>query len=149
MPLPQQVLIVGAGAIGLLTAWTLRQRGCAVTVVESAVAGRQASWAGGGILSPILPRDYPEPIWRLSRRSLSRYDELARALPEHTGSDPEITLTGAGMLDPPRERARAWCAAAGPDAHDRQGRLDAALALPTASSIHRRTSPRRDGPRPT
>jgi len=110
----RHVIIVGAGVIGLLSALELHRRGWRVSVFDRAAAGRESSWAGGGILSPILPWNYPEPVWRLSRRSLPLYAALAPELAETTGVDPELTPSGAIVLDPaailPGE---AWCSEAG------------------------------------
>lgn len=107
---PQHVIIVGAGALGLLTALELHRRGLRVSLIERGEAGRESSWAGGGILSPILPWNYPEPIWRLSRRSLELYPALGAELAERTGVDPEVSASGAISLDPqPHEQAFAWC----------------------------------------
>lgn len=107
---PQHVIIVGAGALGLLTALELHQRGLRISLIERGLAGQESSWAGGGILSPILPWNYPDPIWRLSRRSLDLYEALGAELVEQTGVDPEVSATGAIALDPqPRDQAFAWC----------------------------------------
>ncbi|MEJ1959267.1 MAG: FAD-dependent oxidoreductase [Nitrosomonadales bacterium] len=48
-------LIIGAGAIGLSSALELLQRGAMVTVLERGLTGKESSWAGGGILSPLCP----------------------------------------------------------------------------------------------
>ncbi|MDP1679330.1 MAG: FAD-dependent oxidoreductase, partial [Candidatus Nitrotoga sp.] len=45
-------LIIGGGVAGLSTAQRLLQQGALVTVLERGEVGREASWAGGGILSP-------------------------------------------------------------------------------------------------
>lgn len=108
------LVIVGAGVIGMLSAVQLRGRGWRVSVFEQGSAGRESSWAGGGILSPILPWNYPEPVWRLSRRSLPLYEALAPELAEATGVDPELLACGAMLLDPAQVQAgQAWCAAEG------------------------------------
>ncbi len=123
---PQHVIIVGAGALGLLTALELHRRGLRVSLIERGQAGRESSWAGGGILSPILPWNYPEPIWRLSRRSLDLYPALGTELAEQTGVDPELSATGAISLDPqPREQAFAWCERERLEAQAWRGRLHA------------------------
>ena len=44
-------IIVGAGPIGMLSARELALDGTRVTLPEERTAGRQCSWAGGGILS--------------------------------------------------------------------------------------------------
>lgn len=48
------VLVVGGGVIGLLTALELASAS-EVTLVERSKVGREASWAGGGIVSPSIP----------------------------------------------------------------------------------------------
>ena len=139
---PQHVIIVGAGALGLLSALELHQRGLRVSLIERGQAGRESSWAGGGILSPILPWNYPDPIWRLSRRSLDLYQALGVELAEQTGVDPEVSATGAISLDPqPREQAFAWCERERLEAQSWNGRLYAGgpelsgIALPWIGNV--------------
>ncbi len=43
----QQVVIVGGGVIGLLTAYNLATQGQAVVLLERAGVGQESSWAGG------------------------------------------------------------------------------------------------------
>jgi glycine oxidase len=98
----------------MLSALQLQGRGWRVSVFESGSAGRESSWAGGGILSPILPWNYPESVWHLSQRSLPLYKALAPELAAETGVDPELLNCGAMLLDPQQIQAgAAWCAAAG------------------------------------
>jgi glycine/D-amino acid oxidase-like deaminating enzyme len=61
--LTHNVVIVGAGVSGLSVALALLQRGDRVTVMERGQTGSETSWAGGGILSPLLP-------WGLSARGV-------------------------------------------------------------------------------
>jgi glycine oxidase len=56
------VLVVGGGVVGLLSAWSLGQEGLRVTLVERGETGREASWAGGGILWPLYPCRYAAPV---------------------------------------------------------------------------------------
>lgn len=46
------VLIAGGGVIGLSVAWELATHGASVTVVDQGQIGREASWAGAGMLPP-------------------------------------------------------------------------------------------------
>jgi glycine oxidase len=55
-----EILIVGAGAIGLTSAITLLEAGYRVIVLERGEVGQEASWAGGGIMSPLCSWDYQE-----------------------------------------------------------------------------------------
>ncbi|MFP4295298.1 MAG: glycine oxidase ThiO [Halothiobacillaceae bacterium] len=102
-------IIVGAGAIGLLSALALKQRGGTVTVIDRRDAGREASWAGGGILCPLYPWRYHDTINRLAFWSADRYPALAERLHRETGIDPQWRGSGLLILDPPPAGdVRAW-----------------------------------------
>jgi glycine oxidase len=88
------VMVVGGGIIGTLTALELAGRGVRTAVVERGRPGREASWAGAGMLSPIYPWRYPEALSRLVNRSLALYPELAARLTEVSGVDPQLRYTG-------------------------------------------------------
>lgn len=83
----------------MLTALALRQRGYAVTLVERQSAGRESSWAGGGILSPLYPWHYPQAVNALAQRSQQLYPALAQSLLAETGIDAELLGSGLLMLD--------------------------------------------------
>jgi len=94
-----ELVIVGAGAIGLLTALTLAEAGLAVRVLERGRIGREASWAGGGILSPLHPWRYLPEVRRLAAAGMAAYPQLARDLCEHTGIDPEWQASGLLIVE--------------------------------------------------
>src|SRR5690625_2589340 len=104
----QHVLIIGAGLIGLFTAWWLRSHGTEVTILERGEPGREASWAGGGILAPLCPWRYPEPVWTLADWSIRRYPDLIRSLSESTGINPQFCPSGLVMLEEAGAEARRW-----------------------------------------
>ncbi len=104
------VLIIGGGLIGLLTARELTQSGARVVLLEKGAVGRESSWAGGGILSPLYPWRYPEPVTELARWGQARYEAVCRELAD-TGVDPQWTRTGLLMVDvaeTERSQAIAW-----------------------------------------
>lgn len=69
-PPPGDVAIVGAGIVGLSTAWFLQERGVAVTVYDSDHAASGASWGNAGWLTPALTAPLPEPdVLRYGLRS--------------------------------------------------------------------------------
>lgn len=104
-------LIVGAGAIGLASAQALLQAGYRATVIERGAAGQEASWAGGGILSPLCSWDYKEPVTRLAHRGMDMFAEAAETLHAATGIDPEYQRSGMLLLPPFHEKlATQWCA---------------------------------------
>ncbi|BBL71794.1 glycine oxidase ThiO [Methylogaea oryzae] len=107
------ILIIGGGVAGLLTARELLQGGSRVTLLEKGVVGGESSWAGGGILSPLRPWHEADAINRLCRWSQAYYPELADSLSQGSGTDPEWWRCGALYLDmdaAERGSARAWCA---------------------------------------
>ena len=109
-----EVLVIGAGALGLATAEALLLAGAPVTVLERGEVGREASWAGGGILSPLCPWDYPDEVTRLALRGAARFGDWAQALHQATGIDPEFVQSGMRVLPPfAAQAARQWCAAHG------------------------------------
>ena len=109
-----EVLVIGAGAVGLATAEGLLRTGAAVTVLERGGVGREASWAGGGILSPLCPWDYPEEVTRLALHSMALFEPWAQCLHYETGIDPEYDRCGMRVLPPfDAVAARQWCAAHG------------------------------------
>ncbi|MBA57228.1 MAG: glycine oxidase ThiO [Pseudomonadales bacterium] len=103
------VLIVGGGVIGLLLAKDLVQRSVTVKLVEQGEIGAEASWAGGGIVSPLYPWTYSDPITALASWAQNAYPELAQELKGATGVDPEFNPCGLLMLDPPeKDRIVDW-----------------------------------------
>ncbi len=104
-------LIIGAGAIGLTSAQTLLKAGYRVTLVESGAVGQEASWAGGGILSPLCSWDYQESVTGLAHRSMGMFAETAAMLKDATGVDTEYRRCGMLLLPPyPAQQATQWCA---------------------------------------
>jgi glycine oxidase len=92
-------LVVGGGLIGMLTARELAQAGLAVGLVERGETGRESTWAGGGILSPLYPWRYPDSVTALASWGQARYADLAEALKAESGIDPEFQLNGLLILD--------------------------------------------------
>ncbi|MES2683521.1 MAG: FAD-dependent oxidoreductase [Pseudomonadota bacterium] len=107
-------LVIGGGVIGLFTAWRLLDAGFAVTVLEQGRIGGSASWAGGGILSPLPPWQAPAPVWALAMESLAVYPAIAADLRDATGIDPEWTPSGMRVLEAPdHQMALQWGEAVG------------------------------------
>ena len=111
-------LIVGAGVIGMLSALRLHQAGLRVEVLDQApLPGKEASWAGGGIISPLFPWRYSDAVNRLAAYGQKVYPELAQELANNTGIDPEYTRSGLLMLpgeeqalgEEAEDWARRWC----------------------------------------
>lgn len=92
-------IIVGGGIMGLLLARELVQKGKSVHLIEKSMVGKEASWAGGGIVSPLYPWRYNDPITRLASWAQDAYPHLAANLYKETGIDPEFNACGLIMLD--------------------------------------------------
>jgi glycine oxidase len=104
------ILIIGGGISGLLTARELQLTGRDVTIIDKANFGQEASWAGGGILLPIYPWRQAGAISDLVIASLQSYPNLSRDLHQTTGIDPE--WSPCGMLiskNPDYDLAVKWC----------------------------------------
>ncbi len=114
--------IVGGGVIGLLTARELALAGATVTVIERATCCREASWAGGGIVSPLYPWRYSAAVTALASQAQASYPGLCAALLAETGIDPEHEVTGLLMLDAKdAPEALRWAQAAGKPMNELQG----------------------------
>lgn len=87
------VIVVGAGAIGLAVADRLAERGDRVVVVDARLAG-QASWAGSGALALIMPQLASPPLRELAWHSTKRWPDFAADLQERSGVDIERRNTG-------------------------------------------------------
>ncbi len=104
------IMIIGGGVMGLMTAREFLNAGASVTILEKNSCGQEASWAGGGILSPLYPWRQAQSITDLVLPSLKRYPEIAADLFEKTGIDPQWTQSGLLITqNPDDELAREWC----------------------------------------
>ena len=104
-------VIVGAGAVGLTSAIALLSEGYRVTLLERGQVGQEASWAGGGIMSPLCSWDYQDSVTRLAHRSMAMFPEAAAMLHAQTGIDPEYIQSGMLVLPPfDLPLAQSWCA---------------------------------------
>ena len=89
--------MVGGGLLGMLTAYFLGREGLVVTLLEQGNVCRESSWAGGGILSPLVPWDYPDAVSELVQWSQQHYPALINELREKSGIDPEWQKSGLLM----------------------------------------------------
>ena len=85
-----------------------------MTLIERGALGGESSWAGAGLLSPLLPWQYPDEVMRLTDWSRALYPAWIGDLYAASGVDPEYRTCGMLVL-PPYELtvARAWMNAHG------------------------------------
>ncbi len=94
----KDLLIVGAGAVGLSLADVALRAGLSVTVLDKGGIAQEASWAGAGMLTcrPRLKRDAAKPdYYDLALWSVRLHAEWARRLLEETGVDSGYRVCGA------------------------------------------------------
>jgi glycine oxidase len=96
------VLILGGGVIGLTTAYYLAARGVGVAVLDHREMGREASWAGAGIIPPGRFAGAETPYDQLRALSAELYPTLSAELRERTGLDNGYRRTG-GLEFPAEE----------------------------------------------
>lgn len=104
------IVIIGAGAVGLTSAIALLSQGYRVTLLERGEVGQEASWAGGGIMAPLCSWDYQDSVTRLAHRGMAMFPQAIADLQQHTGIDPEYIRSGMLVLPPfDMAQAQAWC----------------------------------------
>lgn len=112
MPHAVDCAIVGGGVIGLTTAWFLAEAGQRVLVCEQGEIGREASWAGAGIVPPGNFARATTPYDRLRAYGAERFAEVSAQLREQTGIDNGYRRCG-GIEFLPAEAAeeltQPWC----------------------------------------
>lgn len=103
-----RVAVVGAGVIGFSTALALRRCGHTVEVFEAAEAGRGSSWAGAGILYPLLPWHYDAVVNQWCLRGIALQESWIESLREASGIDAEHRVTGMRVVGGFGSEAWGW-----------------------------------------
>lgn len=102
-------LIVGGGVIGLISAKYLAEAGFCVSVLDKGYYGKESSWAGAGILSPLYPWQYPIQVNDLSQKSQRIYQYFCQQLSKKTGVDVGYRHSGLLIKDNyNNEVAKQW-----------------------------------------
>ncbi|WP_327182569.1 glycine oxidase ThiO [Streptomyces sp. NBC_01334] len=86
-PRTSDVLVIGGGIIGLVTAWRAAQRGFATAVVDPAPGGGAAQVAAGMLAAVTELHHGEQTLLGLNLASARRYPEFAAELTELTGHD--------------------------------------------------------------
>ena len=106
----KKVAVIGGGIVGCITSFFLIKEGYEVTLVDQNAIGQEASWAGAGILSPLLPWNYQDSVNDLCFGSAHFYHQLSEILKKDTGIDPEWTESGMLIFDEhDKDLAMNWC----------------------------------------
>ena len=85
-PIGPDVVIAGAGVMGMSVAWLAAERGMKVTLCDPE-PGRGATWAAAGMLAPVTEAHIgEEDLVRLNLASAARWPSFAAALEKASGS---------------------------------------------------------------
>jgi len=86
------VVIIGGGIVGVVTAYLLGKAGIKSIVVERDAVGSHASGFAYGGLSPLGGHGIPGPLAELAQEGLRLHRALADSLPQDTGVNIEFRL---------------------------------------------------------
>jgi glycine oxidase len=89
-----QILVIGAGIIGVAIAEELAVRGAEVTVIDMRAPGKGASWASAGLLAPYTEAERDSPLLAMSVRSLSMFDTFIERVRTRSGRAIEYARPG-------------------------------------------------------
>lgn len=95
--------------MGALCALQLRAAGMDVVLFDDGKHAPPASWAGGGILSPLFPWRHSDAVNRLCRDAFAGYRQLADDIIRAGGDDPQLDQPGMLVVgEPDVAQAFAW-----------------------------------------
>jgi glycine oxidase len=89
------VAVAGGGLIGLSISWRLAQQGFRVSLFEKGSIGKEASWAGAGMLAPGGEFDSSSPLLKLAIESRRLYPDFVRELEQVSQSEIDYQECGA------------------------------------------------------
>ena len=101
-------LIIGGGIIGMTSAIQLSNAGMHVAIIDKGTPGNEASWAAGGILSPLYPWQQNADCLALTQRSEILFPAFVKILHQQTQIDPQLIKSGMINLDADEQQASTW-----------------------------------------
>ena len=144
----KHVVIVGGGIVGCMTAMELVDRGHQVTIVErnqiASQTSGESSWAGGGIVFPLLPWMYSDSVNLLTQYGATQYQQICERLTSETQLPTGFHASGFLILPNfDRQAALSWCEKYQQEVHQvklkdfdvAHTKDDDALWLPTVGQI--------------
>jgi len=100
------VVVVGAGVIGLASAWRAAQRGLSVLVLERDEPGSGASGVAAGMLAPVTEAEWgARPLLDLNLDSAERWPAFAEELRQASGREVGYHRSGALVVAADRDDA--------------------------------------------
>jgi glycine oxidase len=102
----EQVVVVGAGVIGLAIAWRLAQRGMRPLVLDAGEPASGATGVAAGMLAPVTEADFgEEALVSLNLASAELYPAFVAELEAETGLETGYRQTGALNVAVDRDQA--------------------------------------------
>ncbi|MFY9488192.1 MAG: glycine oxidase ThiO [Solirubrobacterales bacterium] len=100
------VVVVGAGVIGLTCAWRLRQRGLSVAMLDGGQAGAKTSHVAAGMLAPITEVEFGEAaLLNLNLASADVYPAFVEELQDASGAELHFRQGGSLYVAADRDEA--------------------------------------------
>ena len=96
------VIIVGAGIIGISLAIELRKKGLSVLIVERGEPGREASYAAAGMLADVGD-EFPPALKPLAQESARMYPEFVHEVEDESGLKVDLRDQGTIVFSCDRE----------------------------------------------
>ena len=125
------LIVVGAGIVGLACAWRAAQAAASVLVVERAEPGAGASGVAAGMLAPVTEADFGEDeLLALNLESRALWPGFAAELEEVTGKPSGYTDSGALAVAADRDDAEVLRRL---HSHQRDLGLESEWLTPTAA----------------
>jgi glycine oxidase len=132
----KKVAVIGGGIVGCITSFFLIKKGYEVTLVDQSAIGQEASWAGAGILSPLLPWNYQDTVNNYCFGSADFYQQLSGLLKKDTNIDPEWIESGMLIYDTnDKNHAISWCQKNHIEIHEVEVDKNKCLLLPRVAQI--------------
>ncbi len=97
--LDADIVVVGAGIIGLSIARELTRSGWNCIVLDRQEAGKESSWAGAGMLMP-HGESFPDPVWKSrAMEALAAYPDFVAALQRESGLSIDFRICGSVSIE--------------------------------------------------
>ena len=128
--MPEHVAVVGAGIVGLSTAWFLQEHGVHVTVHDRRHVAAGSSWGNAGWITPSMTAPLPEPsVLRYGIRAVLSPSSPVYVPPR---ADPQLLRFLAGFVR--HSTARRWGTGMRAYAPLNRARWRRSTSSPTAAS---------------